>query len=141
MSGVVLKVAGAPVWWTARKQDRITTSTCDAESLAVMSGVQYVEYVRELLHDLECTQYTPTPVYNDNTATVKLCVDPLSHKKSVQLTRPMAYVRSLTKLGKIAPLHVRTTEQPADYLTKRLSDEQFVHCRDLAGIDPLPAED
>ena len=106
-----------------------------------MSGVQYVEYFRELLHDLECTQCTPTPVYNDNTSTLKLCLDPISQKKSVQLTRPMAYVCSLAKLGKIAPLHVRTTEQPADYLTKRLSDEQFAHFRDLAGVHSFAIED
>jgi len=52
----------------------------------------YVEHARDLLDELGHTQFTPTPVYNDNTAAVALCIDPLSHKKSVQLTRQMAYV-------------------------------------------------
>ena len=92
ISGFMLNVGGAPVHWASRKQDGITTSTCDAESYATMAAVQYIEYVRDLLAELGCMQMTPTPVHNDNTATVKLCIDPLSHKKSVQLTQPMAYV-------------------------------------------------
>jgi hypothetical protein len=138
ITGFLLKVGGAPVFWTARKQDRITTSTCDAESYAVMTAVQYVEFVRDLLAELGCTQVTPTPVFNDNTAAVSLCIDPVSHKKSVQLTRQMAYVRERTQWGIIAPLHVRTKEQPADFLTKRLDAVSFERCSALAGLHPLP---
>jgi hypothetical protein len=138
ITGFLLKVGGAPVFWTARKQDRITTSTCDAESYAVMTAVQYVEFVRDLLDELGCTQVTPTPVFNDNTAAVSLCIDPVSHKKSVQLTRQMAYVRERTQWGIIAPLHVRTTEQPADFLTKRLDAASFDRCSALSGLHPIP---
>jgi len=34
-----LSVGGAPVMWTTRKQDRVTTSTCDAEAYAIMDAV------------------------------------------------------------------------------------------------------
>ena len=61
----------------------------------------------------------PTPVFNDNTAAIKLCIDPRSHRKSVQLTRSMAYVRERTEFGVIAPIHVRTKDMCADFLTKR----------------------
>jgi hypothetical protein len=134
ITGFMLKVGGAPVHWTSRKQDRVTTSTCDAESYATMAAVQYVEYVRDLLAELGCMQVHPTPVYNDNTATVTLCIDPVAHKKSVQLTRPMAYVRERTLFGVIAPTHVRTHDQPADFLTKRLDGPPFTHCRELSGL-------
>jgi hypothetical protein len=130
----MLCVGGAPVHWTSRKQDRITTSTCDAESYATMAAVQYIEYLRDLLAELGCTQMTPTPVFNDNTATVRLCIDPVAHKKSVQLTRPMAYVRERTAFGVIAPLHIKTQDQPADFLTKRLDGPPFSSCRELAGL-------
>jgi hypothetical protein len=86
MTGFLLKVGGAPVFWTARKQDKITTSTCDAESYAVMTAVQYVGFTR----------------------------------------------------GLIAPLHVRTKDQPADYLTKRLDAPPFQRCCELSGLHHIP---
>ena len=37
MIGMLLRVAGGPVTWCAKKQDRKTTSTTDSESRAVMT--------------------------------------------------------------------------------------------------------
>jgi len=138
MTGAVLKVGGAAVGWVSRKQDRVTTSTCDSESLAAMTTVQHVEYLRDLLADLGQVQCWSTPVYCDNTATVALCNDPVSHKKSVQLTRPMAYVRERTRMGLIHPQHVRTSEQAADFLTKALPEKTFLVCKDMVGLHQVP---
>jgi hypothetical protein len=140
MTGIVLQVAGGPVFWTARKQDRVCSSTCDSESLAIMTAVQYVEHARDTLEEMGQVQMWPTPVFNDNSAAVKLCIDPRSHHKSIQLTRPMAYVRERTDRGIIAPVHVRTTEMPADFFTKRLNPAAFESCRWLCGMLPLPKD-
>jgi hypothetical protein len=50
----------------------------------------------------------------------------------------MAYVRERTQNGVIFPLHVRTVEMPADFLTKRLDEASFERCRDQTGLAPLP---
>ena len=138
ISGILLQLAGGPVYWTSRKQDRVTTSTCDSEAQAVMVAVQYVQQLRDLCEELQIMQIYPTAVFNDNSATVRLCVDPVAHKKSVQLTRAMAYVRENTLYGVIAPIYVSTKDMPADFLTKRLAPEQFEYCRLLSGMLPLP---
>ena len=98
----------------------------------------HVENLRDLLEDFDSMQKWPTPVFNDNSATVALSVDPHAHKKSVQLTRAMAYVRQRTAHGVIAPIFVRTTFQPADFLTKKLSEDAFARCRLQSGMLPLP---
>lgn len=139
MTGFLLMFAGAPIAWTARKQDRVTTSTCDAESHAIVASVQHAEYLRDFLEELGFTQFLPTPVYNDNTAAVSLCIDPLAHKKSVQMTRQMAYIRERTRYGVIQPSHVRTQDQPADFLTKALDGPAFQRCCELAGLARVPA--
>ena len=136
-AGLVLTLAGSPVYWASRKQDRITTSTCDAEAEAVMAAVQHVESIRDQLTEFGSVQTWPTPVYN-NSATVNLSINPKAHKKSVQLTRPMAYVRERTTLGVIAPIYVKTTDMPADFLTKNLPPESFLRCRDQLGMTLLP---
>jgi hypothetical protein len=137
-TGLVLTIGGGAVYWTSRKQDRQTTSTCDAESQAVMTAVQYVEHMRDLLAELGCVQYGATPLYNDNSATIKLCIDPRAHKRSVQLTRAMSYVREHTRRGRITPQHIPTADMPADFLTKRLPPDDFIRCRVRSGLQPLP---
>jgi hypothetical protein len=104
-----------------------------------MTASQYVEHQRDLLDELGATQEWPTLLFSDNSAAVALSVDPRAHHKSVQLTRAMAYVRELTARRMILPMHVRTAEQPADFLTKRLDASAFNKCRWLSGIDPLPS--
>lgn len=137
-TGIMLTFAGGPVSWTSRKQDRKTTSTTDAESLAVMATVQHVLHMRDLLAEFDAVQQWPTPLYNDNTACVGLCVEPRSHHRSLQLTRPMAYVREHTHDGYIQPLFERTTGMTADFLTKQLDRKAFQRCRQLSGMAPLP---
>ena len=137
ITGFLLSLGGGPIMWTSRKQDRITTSTCDAESYAVVTAVQYVEYARDLLEELGATQFSPTLVHNDNSATINLCHDALSHKRSIQLTRQMAYVRERTLFGIISPVHISTKDQPADYLTKRLDGASFQRCSDMSGLRTL----
>jgi hypothetical protein len=77
VTGILLRLGGGPIYWTCRKQDRITTSTCDAEAQALMVGVQYIENARDLLDELGLTQRWPTPLYCDNSATVNLGCDPV----------------------------------------------------------------
>ena len=138
MTGMILRFGGSPVSWMAKKQDRKTSSTTDSESLAVMTACQHIQHMRDVLAEFDQMQRWPTPLYNDNSACVSLCVEPRAHHKSVQLTRPMGMVRQLTHDGVISPAWVRTTEMPADFLTKRLAREDFFRCRDQSGFVPLP---
>ena len=138
-SGLLLQLAGAPVSWLAKKQDRKTTSTCDSESLAVMTACQHVLHMRDLLAEFDAVQRFPTPLYNDNSACVRLCHEPRAHHKSLQLTRQMAYVRQLAHDGFVHPLHVNTDRMPADFLTKGLAREAFLRCRSQSGMAPLPS--
>jgi len=104
-----------------------------------MSTVHHVLHMRDLLVEFGVVQSWPTPLYNDNPACVRLCVEPRSHHRSLQLTRPMAMVRQQTHDGYLAPTFVRTTEMPADCLTKQLDRVAFARCRDQMGMAPLPA--
>jgi hypothetical protein len=138
-TGILMTLAGGPVSWSSKKQDRKTTSTCDSEALVVMSATQQVQHMRDLLNEFGAMQGWPTPLYNDNSACVSLCTEPRSHHKSIQLTRPMAMVREMAHNRVIAPVFVCTERMPADFLTKRLDQESFERCRAQSGMAPLPA--
>ena len=138
MTGVILKVASAPISRLAKKQERKTVSTCDTESLATISACHHVQHMRDLLAEFDVIQKWPTPLYNDNTAAVSLSEEARAHHRSIHLTRQMAAVRELTHDGVIAPHHVPTLDMEADLLTKRVNRQVFLRCRVLSGLCPLP---
>jgi hypothetical protein len=140
MTGFLMLLGGGPVHWTAKKQDRITTSTRDAEANAIQTAVQFVEAGRDQLEEMGCIQLSPTLLLNDNSAAVRLCVDAVAHKRSVQMTKAMAYVRERTAMGVINPQHVTTTGMAADFLTKNMAAFKMGDLRRLAGMDLLPEE-
>ena len=127
--------------WSARKQDKVTTSTCDSESNAIQTAVQYVEAARDQLEELGCIQLQPTPLLNDNSAAIRLCIDVVAHKRSVQMTKAMAYVRERATLGVITPSHVKTHEMAADFLTKNMPALKMEELRLMAGMRLLPPQE
>ncbi|CAM9879442.1 unnamed protein product, partial [Heterosigma akashiwo] len=56
VSGYVLLLGDAPIVWASRLQGAVTTSTVEAEYLALRSAVKDIMWLRHLLADLGCPQ-------------------------------------------------------------------------------------
>ncbi|CAM9831219.1 unnamed protein product, partial [Heterosigma akashiwo] len=54
VSGYVLLLGDAPIVWASRLQGAVTTSTMEAEYLALRSAVKDIIWLRHLLQDLGC---------------------------------------------------------------------------------------
>ena len=61
-------VNGNPISWLSRKQQRVATSTCESEILAVLDAVNEVEYFKCLLDELGFSELVDeaVTVFNDN---------------------------------------------------------------------------
>jgi hypothetical protein len=134
ITGYVLKFAGGPVYWQSKRQDRVTDSSCESEAQAFITCVKTIEFVRDQLEELGLPQTWPTPVFNDNEATVALASDPVSHQRTKQMRKAMNYVRERKEYGVISPQKIGTKSQPADFLTKNLTGALFSNCKSLAGM-------
>jgi hypothetical protein len=132
--GLIFMLAGGPVHWLSKRQDRVTNSTCEAEAQALITCPQHVCYMRDLLEEIGLTQTGPTPVLCDNQATVDLSIDPVSHHRTKQLRKAMHYVRELRELGIISPTLVGTQFQLADFLTKHCRVQDFVRNIEQVGL-------
>ena len=66
--GMISFLGGNAVSWLSRKQQRVATSTCESEILAVLDSVNEVEYLRNLLVELGFEEIVrnPTTIFNDN---------------------------------------------------------------------------
>ncbi len=100
----------------------------------MITCVQNVEYIRELLDELGCTQYSPTQVFCDNKSTVDLATDPISHQRTKQLRKAMHYVRDCREKGIILPTQIGTNDQEADMFTKNQPVAIFEHKKSLLNL-------
>lgn len=61
-------LGGNAVSWLSKKQQRVATSTCESEILAILDSVNEVEFLSNLLIELGFEELvaSPTTVFNDN---------------------------------------------------------------------------
>ncbi|CAM9979554.1 unnamed protein product, partial [Heterosigma akashiwo] len=72
----------APIVWSSKLQGAVTTSTVEAEYLALCSAVKDIMWLRSLLAELGCPQQDPTPVVEDNSACVEWANDMVVNKRN-----------------------------------------------------------
>ncbi|CAM9862940.1 unnamed protein product, partial [Heterosigma akashiwo] len=125
VSGYVLLLGDAPIVWASRLQGAVTTSTVEAEYLALCSAVKDIIWLRHLLVDLGCPQHGPTPVVEDNSACIEWANDLVVSKKNRHFHVSYHLAKEQVSIGTIKMFYIRTHDQVADILTKALNAENF----------------
>ena len=74
-TGFVIYFRGTPVSFCSRRQASVSLSTTDAEVRAATECTRELLYLRRLVADLGYKQSGPTPVFEDNKATVVVSRD------------------------------------------------------------------
>jgi hypothetical protein len=137
-SGIVFRIAGAPVVWQAKKQSSVSKSSTEAEFTALSAGASECVWLRNLMQELGVPQNVPTPIFVDNESTVKLSKNPVFFSTTKHIRVNFNYVQELQKGGTIDVIPIKTTEQTADFLTKPLQPGPFKACRELVGMCEAP---
>ena len=136
--GVAISLFSGTVFWRANKQDTVTTSTTEAELLALSSAAKEGLFLQRLARamDIDIGPTLKLLIQCDNLQTVRLIT-----KDDAQLTTKLRHVdihnhwlRQEAKNGSIDVVHVRTTEMLADGLTKALSPGKFIRFREQIGV-------
>ncbi|CAN0019303.1 unnamed protein product, partial [Heterosigma akashiwo] len=125
VTGYILFLGDAPIIWSSRLQGAVTTSTVEAEYLALRSSVKDVMWLRHLLADLGCPQQEPTPVLEDNSACIEWANDLVVSKKNRHFHVSYHLAKEQVSLGTIRMFFTKTHDQVADILTKALNAENF----------------
>jgi hypothetical protein len=136
--GSVFMLYGGPVAWTSRKQQSVSTSTTEAEYVALCQGSKEAVWFRGLLRETGFTQYLGdslgVQMYSDNQGCIALAENPEDHSRSKHIGVQYHYTRQLVEY-KIITLDYRPTKDMlADVLTKPLGCRAFRECaRKLVG--------
>jgi hypothetical protein len=126
--GYVMQLFGGTIGWRANKQDTVTTSTTEAELLALSQATKESIFISRLLKEIGIRLESNTiRIQCDNQQTIKLVnkeVGPLQTKlRHVNIHDH--WLRQEAEKGTISVDYIPTEEMVADGLTKALSSQPF----------------
>lgn len=125
LSAYVALVGDSPVSWKAKKQKVVSHSSAEAEYRSMAQATREIKWLRRLLIDLSEKQLKPSKLFCDSKSAIYIAANPVFHERTKHIESDCHQVRDALQEGIIETVHVRTTEQVADVLTKALGRVQF----------------
>ncbi|CAI7883671.1 unnamed protein product [Closterium sp. NIES-54] len=133
IGGYVCLFGGGAVSWRSKKQNEVGQSSCETEYMALHHGAKEVVWLRRLLEEIGVCQKEPTVIFCDNESAVKLAKNACLHGLTKHIRPKWHWVRRF--LDKEVRLEiVKTHQQAADILTKRLAESEHWKGMKLAGM-------
>ncbi|KAG0155339.1 hypothetical protein PDIDSM_914 [Penicillium digitatum] len=134
--GYLCKLYGGPIDWKASKQQTVTTSTTEAELLALAEAGKTIQWWRRVLHSLGFEPDHPLSIMCDNQQTVDLLTKEgaAMHTKLRHVDINRCWMKQEVSEGRVNVDWVPTAAMPADGLTKVLPKQKQHVFRELLGM-------
>ena len=136
--GYAVMIGGGAISWVSRRQKSVSTSTAEAEYMALAQASKQALWIRQLLWDIDRLAYLhnryTVRIYEDNQACMKLVDNPQIHDRSKHINVAAHFVRELAEFKKIQIRYCNTGSMVADGLTKPLTKEPLQRFRDQLGL-------
>jgi hypothetical protein len=137
-SGFCVFLGNAMISWSSKRQTTVSRSSAEAEYRGVANAVAECTWIRQLLGELDNTLEQATVVFCDNVSACYMSSNPVHHKRTKHIELDIHFVREKVAIGQCKVIHVPTTQQFADIMTKGLPTSNFKEFRDslcVAGND------
>ena len=105
----------------------------EAEYIALMETATENYWLCGLLALLEFPQPEPMPITEDNHACISLAKNDCYHQKAKHIDIKYHFICECINNGELIPIQTPTNEQPADMLTKPLSQDKLQSCMTRIG--------
>ena len=134
--GYIMNLFGGPISWRANKQDTVTTSSTEAELLAMSQTAKEAIFLSRILKGLTLRLDDPLTIYCDNKQTLRLVTE-----ETAKLVTKLRHVdihnhwlRQEVKNKRVATHWVPTKDMMADGLTKSLGHQKHMHFIAMIGL-------
>jgi len=124
-SGYVFVLGSGAISWYSGKQKGVTTSTAQAEYVALSHTTKEAVFLRQLLSELEGTDYGPISVQEDNQAAIAIAKNPVFHSKAKHIDICYHFTREAIVDRQIVLEYCNTNDMTADILTKPVVRSRF----------------
>lgn len=112
------------VSWSAKKQNRVSRSSTEAEYRQLAITAATLSWFRMLFRDLQFPLHCPT-LFCDNISAISLASNPVFHARTRHVEVDYHYVREKVVRKEIDVRYLSTHDQIADIFTKGLSLPRF----------------
>jgi len=137
--GYIIRYAGCPILWKSQMQAQISLSTTEAEYVGLSQALKEAIPVMELLKEMKKHGFkvgdpkakVHCKVFEDNSGAIELAKNPKYRPRTKHLNVRWHHFRDYVERGEISIHYIESENQPADYLTKPLSEEDFARLRKI----------
>ncbi|CAI7764729.1 unnamed protein product [Closterium sp. NIES-54] len=132
VGGYICVVGGGPASWRSKKQTETALTSVESEYMAMFHGVKEVIWLRRLLEEIGQEQKVATPLFCDSKGALGMARNAVLHGLNKHMRIKWHWLRKEVK--SVNPMYIKTHQQPADFLTKRLADEPHWRCVRMSGM-------
>ena len=120
-SGALFRLAGSSVHWFSKKQKTVSTSTTEAEYIALAAATNEVLWLQNLMEELSIPVTYPTVIYEDNQPTMQVATNRKNNSMAKHIDTKLHALQDYILKGYIDVNWTGTATQLADGLTKTKS--------------------
>ena len=135
-AGYVFFISGTAFAWSSKKEERVATSTMEAEYVAPYLAAQHAAWARQFFAHIGFPLSAPLQIQCDNQAAIAVANGgELPHKRSKHMNVKYHYARECVQLNEITVIYVKTKLNFADQFTKSLPRDSFNSQFNALGFD------
>lgn len=128
-------INGAIVSWCSKKHRTVSTSTTEAEYIALGYAARKAIWLRRFLNELQVSEPIKCiTLYGDNETSITLTKNAESQHRTKHIDVQHNYIRELFGEGELEVLWICSSSMLADGFTKALSIDTFHRHRSVLAI-------
>lgn len=133
-SGFVFIMANGPVSWKSKRQRVVSTSSVEAEYVALYGAVREAAWMRTLLCELGFAPAKATPIFEDNNGCIAISKNRRTDERTKHIDVKYHFTRQKVECGDVSIEPCGTAQMIADSLTKPIDTKKFLWCRQAMGV-------
>ena len=133
VSGFIIKMNDNIIDWKTKKQSIVALSNAESEYIALSSCLSDCLLFGQLCSEILNKNVFPIYVHEDNQACIKMA-STLENRRTKHIDLRHYFVRDCVDQEKVVLKYISTNDQPADMLTKALSNTKFKNFRNSLNI-------
>jgi len=123
-----------PISWSSKKQKIVARSSTEAKYRSVANTAAELNWVSSLLYDLGLPLPICPVIYCDNVGATQLCSNPVFHSRMKHVAIDFHFIRDQVQNGTLRVVHISSTDQLVDLLTKSHPRVRFLFLHDKIGL-------
>ncbi|CAA7032147.1 unnamed protein product [Microthlaspi erraticum] len=137
ITGYCVYLGQSLITWKSKKQDVVSRSSTEAEYRSMAHTTCELLWLQQVLTDLKIEVVTTAKLFCDNKSVMHIATNPVFHERTKHIEVDCHTIREQVKKGFILLMHVNTSDQHADILTKPLHPGPFYSLLNRMSISSL----